>query len=43
VFHFQKDWYDKRFDDLHKSNDHVEWSEELLKEFKRYFLEQIKL
>ena len=43
VFHFQKDWYDDRFEKLHQSDEFVLWSENLLKEFRRYFLEQIKL
>jgi hypothetical protein len=43
IFHFQRDWYDKRFNDLYESEDHIGWTDQLLVEFKRYFLEQIKL
>lgn len=42
VFHFQKNWYDDRFENLHKEESIVNWTIELSKEFGRFFREKIK-
>ena len=42
VFHFQKNWYDSRFEDFHKETSTIDWTMQLHKEFGRFFLEKIK-
>lgn len=42
VFHFQKDWYDKKFENFHAEESTVLWSIELHKEFWRFFNDKIK-
>ena len=43
VFHFQKKYKDKRFDDLDKEKDAVKWIINLNKEFGRFFMEKLKV
>ena len=41
VFHFQKVYKDKRFDELDQKKEAVEWIVKLNKEFGRYFLQEL--
>jgi hypothetical protein len=42
VFHFQRNYYDQRFDDfVSQGSDIVDWVRSLNEQFGRYFLEQI--
>lgn len=42
MFHFQKDYFDDRFQDFYKETSTVKWVREVHNEFNRFFLEKIK-